>query len=89
MFTGRNECLETHCSLIVKGDKEKTVPARSARTFEVKGKKDRVRVRDEKRNGRLFSAADTSGELADGQASAEKFEQTGPAELESGLIATK
>ena len=36
-FPKRNECPETNCSLIEQ-EKEKTVPARSAREFEVKGK---------------------------------------------------
>ena len=36
-FPGRNECSGTHCSLIDKR-KEKTVPARSATEFDIKGK---------------------------------------------------
>ena len=36
-FPGRNECLGTHCSLIEQR-REKTVPARSATEFEIRGK---------------------------------------------------
>ena len=36
-FPGRNECPGTHCSLIARR-RVKTVPARSATEFEVKGK---------------------------------------------------
>ena len=35
-FSGRNECPETHCSLIEQ--REMTVPARSATEFEITGK---------------------------------------------------
>ena len=35
---GRNECPRTHCSLMEQEEREKTVAARSAREFEVKGK---------------------------------------------------
>ena len=37
-FPGRNECPGTHCSLIEQKEREKTVPARSATEFEIKGK---------------------------------------------------
>ena len=36
-FPGRNECPGTHCSLIEQ-EREKTVPARFATEFEIKGK---------------------------------------------------
>ena len=50
LFTGKNECLGTHRSLIVK----ETVPSRSATEFELKGKdegEDRV-VRTERKTER-------------------------------------
>ena len=37
-FPGRNECPGSYCSLIEQEEREKTVPARSSREFEVGGK---------------------------------------------------
>ena len=51
-FPGRSECPGTHCSLIEK--KKKTVPAKSAREIEVKGKtgkKTRWRGQSESQRG--------------------------------------
>ena len=72
-FPGRNECPETHCSLIEQ-EREKTVPARSATEFEIRGKieertgwrgQNESQIIEEKRNGRLFGAAETSKERAE------------------------
>ena len=69
-FPGRNECPGTHCSLI-----EQKREDRSATEFEVKGKmEERTEWRgqnesqiggEEKRNGRLVGAAETSKERAE------------------------
>ena len=71
-FPRRNECPKTHCSLI---ELEKTVPARSARGFEVKGKmeewtgwrgQNKSEIEgEEKRSSRLVGAAETSKEHAE------------------------
>ena len=73
-FPGRNECPGTHCSLIEQ-EREKTVPARSATEFEIRekmeertgwrGQNESQIVREEKRNGRLVGAAETSKERAE------------------------
>ena len=70
-FPGRNECPGTHCSLINRR-REKTVPAKTATKFEIRGKmEERTGWREknesqtggeEKRNGRLVGAAKTSKE---------------------------
>ena len=69
-FPGRNECPGTHCSL--KRRREKTAPDRSATEFEIRGKMEESTWwrgqnesqigGEEKRNGRLVSAAETSKE---------------------------
>ena len=75
-FPGKNDCPGTHCSLIVGyRRREKTVPPRSSRKFEVKGKlEERIGWRgqsktqiegEEKGSGRLVDAAETSIELAE------------------------
>ena len=74
-FPGRNECPGTHCSLIEQNEGEKTVPARSAREIEVKRKTEKRRGwrgqnesqigGEEKKNGRLYGAAETSKERAE------------------------
>ena len=74
LFSGRNECLGTNCSLTEQKEK-KTVPARSAMEIKVKGKtEERTEWRgqnesqivgEEKRNGRLVGAAETSKERAE------------------------
>ena len=51
-FRGRNECLGTHCSLIIQEDREKTVPTRSAREIVVKGKMEKRTERDSDRRRR-------------------------------------
>ena len=43
-FPGKNECQGTHCGLIVK----ETVPSRSAKEFELKGKMEERKKREEK-----------------------------------------
>ena len=73
-FPGRNECPGTHCSLIEQ-EGEKTVPARYATKFEIKGKMEERTgwreqnesqiVREEKRNGRLYGATETSKDRAE------------------------
>ena len=73
-FPRRNKCLGTYCSPIDQKE-EKTVPARSATEFEIRGKmEERTRRRgqneshiggEEKRNGRLVGAAETSKERAE------------------------
>ena len=73
-FPGRNECPGTHCSLIEQ-EREKTVPARSATEFEIRekmeertgwrGQNESQIVREEKKNGRLVGAAETSKERAE------------------------
>ena len=89
-FHGRNECPGTHCTLM-KQEREKTVPARSATEFEITGK-------TEKRTGwRGQNESQTIGEekwqacwccrdqrraCRMAQASAEKLEHAGPAEKE-------
>ena len=66
LFPGRNECPGTHCSLIEQKDRD---PARSPAEFEIKGKMEERTGRrgqnesqtgEEKRNGRLVDAAETS-----------------------------
>ena len=51
-FPGRNECLGTHCSLMIQEDREKTVPTRSAREIVVKGKMEKRTERDSDRRRR-------------------------------------
>ena len=73
-FPGRNECPGTHCNLINRR-REKTVTARSATEFEIRGKMEERTgwrgqnenqiVGEEKRNGRLVGAAETSKERAE------------------------
>ena len=73
-FPGRNECPGTHCSLIEQ-KRERTVSARSATEFGIRGKMEaRTRRRgqndsqiagEENRNGRLVGAAETSKERAE------------------------
>ena len=73
-FPGRSECPGTHCSLIEQEERE-IVPAKSAIEFEIRGKmEERTGSRgqnesptggEEKRNGRLYGAAETSKERAE------------------------
>ena len=70
-FPGRNECPGTHCSLIKQEERED----RSATEFEIRGKMEERTGRrgqnesqiigEEKRNGRLVGAAETSKERAE------------------------
>ena len=73
LFPGRNECSGTRCSVIEQ--EEKTAPARFATEFEIRGKmEERTEwqgqnesqiIGEEKRNGRLYGAAETSKERAE------------------------
>ena len=72
--------------------RKRTVPTRSATEFEITGKvEERTGWRgqnesqtgeEEKKNGRLYGVAETSRACRMDQASAEKLEQTRPAEKE-------
>ena len=57
-FLGRNECPGTHCSLIEQEERED----RSATEFEIRGQNKSQIIGEEKRNGRLVGAAETSKE---------------------------
>ena len=73
LFSGRNECPGTHCSLIE--HEEKTAPARSVAEFDTRGKmEEKTRwkgqnesqiVGEEKTNGRLVGVAETNKERAE------------------------
>ena len=64
-FPGRNKCPGTHCSLIEQQEKEDG-PCQSDCGKRKDGAKDKVAsVREEKRNGRLVGAAETSKKLAE------------------------
>ena len=85
-FPGRNECPGTHLNR----RREKTVPARSATEFEIRGKmeeraerKSDSRRREEKWQT-LWCCRDQQRACRMAQASAEKLEHTGPAEKERG-----
>ena len=84
-FPGRNDCPGTHCS------RKKTVPARSATEFEIRGKmEERIGWREQKESQTvvkekwqtLWCCRDQQRACRMTQASAEKFERTGPAEKE-------
>ena len=83
-FPGRNECPGTHYSLI----EEKTVPARSATEFEIKGKMEEKTERESDNRRReekwqtLWCCRDQQRACRMAQASAEKLEHTEPAEKE-------
>ena len=67
-FPWRNDCPGTHCSLIEQ--EEKTVPARSATEFEIKGKMEERAARESDRrrrkiSNRLVGAAETCKALAE------------------------
>ena len=74
LFNVRNECPGTHCNLIEQ-EREKTVPARSATEFEIRGEmEERTGWRGQnesqiegkkKKSGRLVGAAETSKERAE------------------------
>ena len=74
-----------------------TVPARSAREFEVKGKTEKTRWREqsesqigkEEKWQTYWWCRDQQRACRMAKASVEKFEHTGPAERESGVSATK
>ena len=88
-FPGRNECPGTQCSLINRR-KEKTVPARSATEFEIRGKmEERTGWRGqnesqivEEKWQTCWSCRDQQRACRMAQASAEKLEHIGPAEKE-------
>ena len=60
-FLGRNECPGTHCSLIQQEERED----RSATEFEIKRRGQNESQIEEKRNGRLCGATETSKERAE------------------------
>ena len=74
LFPGRNECPGTHCSLIEQ-EERKTVSAKSATEFGIRGKmEERTGWRgqnesqtggEEKKNGRLYGAAETGKDRAE------------------------
>ena len=76
LFAGRNECPETHCSLIKQEEREDSSCQICHRVWDKRkdGGKDKAarteresdrRRREEKRNGRLVGAAETSKEYAE------------------------
>ena len=61
-FPGRNKCPGTHYSLIEQEERED----RSATAFEIREKMEESQIEEEeKRNGRLYGAAETSKERAE------------------------
>ena len=86
-FPGRNECLGTHCS-VIEQEREDSSCQICQPEFEIRGKmeertgwrgqnKSQI-IGEEKRNGRLVGAAETSKEHAEWcMASAKKLEHTG------------
>ena len=87
LFPGRNECLGTHCSLKNRR-REKTVPARSATEFVIRGKmeerteRESDRMRREEKWQPCWCCRGQQRACGMAQASAEKLEHTGPAEKE-------
>ena len=86
LFLGRNECLGIHCSLINRR-REKTVPARSATEFEIRGKmEERTGWQESDRRRKemveCWCFRDQQKACRMMQASAEKLEHTRPAEKE-------
>ena len=89
-FPGINECPGTHCSLIEQG-REKTVPARSATEFEIRGNmeertgwrgQNESQIIGEEKWQTCWCCRDQQRTCRMEQASAEKLEHTGPAEKE-------
>ena len=89
-FPGRNECPGTHCTLIEQ-DEKKTVPARSATEFEIRGMmgertgwrgQNKNQIGGEEKWQTCWCCRDQQRACAIVQASAEKLEHTGPAEKE-------
>ena len=62
---GRNKCPGTHCSLIRTGERRQFLPDLPQRDKRKDGEEDRMRVKEEKRSGRLVGAAKTSKERAE------------------------
>ena len=90
-FPGRNECPETHCSLIGQEEREKTVPARSTTTFEIRGKmeertgwrgQNESQIVGEEEWQPCWRCRDQQRACRMAQASVEKLEHTGPAKKE-------